>query len=169
MIGPLVFIAALAPAAAAVEPASSYDCQAAGGDYETMELSGSDRRVEISGTLAIIDLARDRDWLPAAGVLFRPENAKGGIGLQVWRRSNQSFVYGFRRLDSDVPTILGTVQRNEPLEFTIALDNSGHLNLRVNDKAYFLDDIRIKPTRPILMCSGGHFRFERLTTASAPR
>ena len=147
---------------------ADYDCDASRGDYEKLELTGADG-FQISGVVKPVNTSRKgSDWLPAAGALFQPESGRGGVGVQFWQNSRKTLTFGFRRLspDPDTPVPLGTLPADQPISFALALDSQRRLMFRVNGKAFALPGVKVDAKRPVLMCSGGHFRFESLSVST---
>jgi hypothetical protein len=165
----LGLLLALQGAVANVEvPLPDYDCEAPRGHYDKRLLDSGKANFRLAGTIHAANLGKDRSrWWSAAGILFQPEEGKGGIGLQVWQQPrSKHLTYGIRYLGSDSPSTLGTVPMDQAIEFVVSLDASGRLELQVNQSKYFISDAKMRPSHPILMCSGGHFRFQQLSQSS---
>lgn len=147
--------------------APDYECDSARGSYDKKELAGAEN-LQISGVITPIGLGRRSSrWLPAAGILFQPEDGHGGVGLQFWQTSPNALTFGLRRLspNPDSPVALGSVPIDKPISFTIGMDANQRLEFKVNGKVFSLPNAAVSAKHPILMCSGGHFRFENLSTS----
>jgi hypothetical protein len=168
MIGRIFVLAALAAAAPAgsTQPAS-YECDAPRGYYETINLSGSESRVRVSGTLVVVERAERIDrYLSLAGVMFVSDDGKQGTGLQIWQSPRGNVQYGFRRVGTSNPRTLGEFPNDSRFEIALSLDGEGNVELRVNNRTHHYEGVKVPPRNPVLVCSGGRFRFENLVTTT---
>lgn len=145
-----------------------YDCNVVRGSYDSRDLAGSEAGFRLSGVIKPIkQAAGGSKWVPAAGVLFWSDNEKQAtVGLQIWQVSRSKFAYGIRVLtgNRDKPRILGTLPSTEPINFSTWLDKDGRLEVEVNGKSFAIEDVGVRAKSPVLMCSGGHFTFENLSS-----
>lgn len=155
---------------ATVIPITDYDCNVARGSYDSRDLAGSEAGFRVSGVIKPIKQAGGvSNWMPAAGVLFwRDDEKDATVGLQIWQVSRSKFAYGIRVLSGnrDRPRILGTLPLTEPINFSTSLDKDGRLEFEVNGKPFTIEDVGVRAKFPVLMCSGGHFTFENLSSST---
>lgn len=152
----------------ASSPLADYDCDAPRGHFDKLELGGAEG-FQISGVINPVGMSsKGTEWLSAAGALFQPEGGRGGVGVQFWQTSAETLTFGLRHLspNPDSPVPLGTVPADQPISFVLALDAEGQLEFEVNGRVFAFPDVTVNAKRPILMCSGGHFRFENLSAST---
>lgn len=146
-------------------PIPEYDCDASPGKFRRLDLSGDPFDFRFSGKLRVETLGADTEkWTASAGILFENETDKGVVGLHFWRFSKKKLSFGLRKSASDLgsPEEIGTVSAKKPIEFVVALNRSGKMNVEVNGHTYAVLGVTVSPTRPYLVCSGGNFIFENL-------
>ena len=157
------------PAALQIAPGPgpyTFDCDAPAGQFQEMNAAVPSNKVRVTGLVQLLAVRSNAAWVPAVSVTFAGARKLPKVGLQAL-------------VDNIAPTTLQvsirgtggaqerTVFASMPLTtaqipFTLALGNSGRVDVTVGSAAASLSVGTFDLTRLNLFCSTAHVRFSNV-------
>jgi len=163
---------ALATTSGASEPAQqNFECDTPAGHFSYWNRTLSGGPIDITGTLTVNDLGKDKKWVPVAFVALRggpEEKTHFGIRLSTLAKVPDTYFLRMVKPGGEEALGLGFVpSTKDAIPFAIHLDGAGQLRVSLAgfDASTPVGDF--KPTRLEFSCSTGDFEFKNFVVTES--
>src|SRR5688572_29507706 len=152
-------------------PPMAFDCDAEPGSASTWTTGISSADLRVRGTIEFNQLRRQLKWAPVASVVFI-DRSDAQSGFQIFtRRFESKDMLEVAMASPEPPTaqivILAYPWKGKPLPFTLAISESGEVNVTVGDKSASLKVNRLEQDRLSLLCSAANVVFSDIVITSS--
>jgi hypothetical protein len=158
-----------APALFAATPVFDFDCDSPLGHYSQWKAAHSADTVRIAGTIRVLELRRQDEWVPGAHVYVYGAGGKTLMGLilsidKADPTKIRASVLGPATRQSGEPFVSAT-WKDVSIHFELELGTSGLFTFSVNGNSHTVSVPGFVPTAVGLRCTSGDFVFGGIVIA----
>lgn len=157
----------------AAQPVHSFECDTLPGHYSYWTQSLSTGAVEVTGTITVNELRKDKKWMPLANVMLRAGDGSinAGVSLSAMIKFPEAYLVKMSTPTGETRLgLAGVIARPKgAIPFKVVLDASGKLSVSIAGEKASAELGSFKPDTVALNCSTGDFEFKAVVVKETPR